>query len=294
MKIVNKTKIWVSISLLIIIAGFLVVMIYGPSYGVDFTGGTLIHINIGKDFSASDIREIINKNDIEADVMKAGQDKQQVIIKMKSMENENEIRKDLIDDIVEKYDLSIDEDLLGTEKVGASVGKELTQKALQSILIACIGMLIYIWYRFELISGIAAILALLHDVLVIFAVTNLLKVQINSSFVAALLTIIGYSINDTIVIFDRIRENAKIMKKQSFSDIVDISVSQSLQRTINTSLTTLFTITALYVLGVPSIKDFALPLIVGIVAGTYSSIFIAGPIWALWNDRSKRKKAYSR
>ncbi len=294
MKIVNKTKIWVSISLLIIIAGFLVVMIYGPSYGVDFTGGTLIHINIGKDFSASDIREIIDKNDIEADVMKAGQDKQQVIIKMKSMENENEIRKDLIDDIVEKYDLSIDEDLLGTEKVGASVGKELTQKALQSILIACIGMLIYIWYRFELISGIAAILALLHDVLVIFAVTNLLKVQINSSFVAALLTIIGYSINDTIVIFDRIRENAKIMKKQSFSDIVDISVSQSLQRTINTSLTTLFTITALYVLGVPSIKDFALPLIVGIVAGTYSSIFIAGPIWALWNDRSKRKKAYSR
>ena len=158
----------------------------------------------------------------------------------------------------------------------------MTLNALKSTIIAWICILIYIWFRFELKSGVTAVIALIHDVLVMVAVAALLRTQINSSFVAAVLTIIGYSINNTIVIFDRIRENVKRFgRKLSRAEIANTSISQTLSRSINTSLTTLFTLLALYVFGVESIKEFTLPIIVGILAVAYSSIFIAGPLWAV-------------
>lgn len=148
--------------------------------------------------------------------------------------------------------------------------------------------LIYIWIRFELLSGLSALVALIHDALIMSALVLIFRTRINSSFIAAILTIVGYSINDTIVVFDRIRENTKRFKHSlNKEQIVDKSVSETIVRSLNTSITTLFTITALYILGVQSIKEFALPLIVGIISGTYSSIFIASPFWVAMNNMVK-------
>lgn len=167
------------------------------------------------------------------------------------------------------------------EKVAASMGSELWGKSLIAIIIAIILMLVYITIRFELLSGLSAIVALSHDVLIILSIYAIFQLPVNTSFIAAVLTILGYSINATIVIFDRIRENRKFDKKLTFSETVDKSITQSMTRSINTSLTTLLTIGMVYILGVPSVKQFALPIIIGIVCGTYSSIFVAGPFWAM-------------
>jgi preprotein translocase subunit SecF len=169
---------------------------------------------------------------------------------------------------------------------------EIITKAFLSVVLAAVLMLVYITIRFELFSGIAAVTALIHDVLIMTAVVCIARVQINSSYIAACLTIVGYSINDTIVLFDRIRENNKqfSIKTMTRADVADISIRQTLSRTINTSVTTLVTILALYVFGVASIREFALPLIVGLISGTYSSIFIASPVWvALMQKKHKQE-----
>ena len=167
------------------------------------------------------------------------------------------------------------------EKVAASMGAELWGKSLIAIIIAIILMLVYITIRFELLSGLSAIVALAHDVLIILSIYAIFQLPVNTSFIAAVLTILGYSINATIVIFDRIRENRKFDKKLLFSETVDKSIIQSMTRSINTSVTTLLTIGMVYILGVASVKQFALPIIIGVICGTYSSIFVAGPFWAL-------------
>ncbi len=167
------------------------------------------------------------------------------------------------------------------EKVAASMGAELWGKSLIAIIIAIILMLVYITIRFELLSGLSAIVALAHDVLIILSIYAIFQLPVNTSFIAAVLTILGYSINATIVIFDRVRENRKFDKKLLFSETVDKSIRQSMTRSINTSVTTLLTIGMVYILGVASVKQFALPIILGVVCGTYSSIFVAGPFWAM-------------
>jgi preprotein translocase SecF subunit len=178
------------------------------------------------------------------------------------------------------------------ERVGAVAGAELRRNAIISITVACILMLIYVAIRFEFVYGIASIAALVHDVAIMTAFMVFFRVQLNSTFIAALLTIIGYSMNDTIVVFDRIRENNKKLKMLTKSQIIDTSFLQTLRRTINVSMTSFITITTLYILGVPTIKEFAFPLMVGIISGTYSSVLIAAPIW-MWvhNAYDKRKKA---
>ena len=159
------------------------------------------------------------------------------------------------------------------------MGKEIRKKALLSSLIAALFMLIYISWRFELKFAIAAILALAQDVLITLSIYAIFKIPINSAFIAAILTILGYSINDTIVIFDRIREEMKLNPKTNAEDIINISIKKSLTRTINTSLTTLIAVVLLYIFGVEDVQILALPLIFGIISGTYSSLFIASPLW---------------
>jgi len=188
----------------------------------------------------------------------------------------------------EEYNLEEDA-FIQAQTFGPAIGDEIRRKAIISILIAAIGMLLYITFRFELKFGISAIVALVHDVLIALAVYALLRIPVNSSFVAAILTIVGYSINDTIVVFDRIRENLDLMKKEKYDDIVNKSISQTIIRSINTSFTTLIAIVTLYILGVEAIKDFALPLIVGVLAGTYSSIFIASPVWSMLRKKFPSK-----
>ncbi len=282
---VSKYKIFLIISLIVIIAGLAVIFLQGLNLGVDFIGGSLIYINIGEQYSADDIRSILSSQGIDATVVQVGENKQDAMIRMRHMENQEEVQKNLIAALKEKYNLT--DEKFSVDTVGPTVGKDLTLNALKSTIIAWICILIYVWFRFELKSGVTAVIALIHDVLVMVAVAALLRTQINSSFVAAVLTIIGYSINNTIVVFDRIRENNKRFgRKLSRAEITNVSISQTLSRSINTSLTTLFTVLALYVFGVESIKEFTLPIIVGILAGAYSSIFIAGPLWAVWTGKN--------
>jgi preprotein translocase subunit SecF len=176
------------------------------------------------------------------------------------------------------------------ENVGPSIGKELTRNAIIALLIATLAMLVYVAFRFEIRFGVAAILALVHDVLVMITVYTVLQIPVNSSFIAAILTVVGYSINDTIVIFDRIRENMRFMRKVDSVELANVSITQTMARSVNTILTTLFTITALYFVGVSSVKELALPLIIGIISGCYSSIFIASPIWVMLKNSSKGKR----
>ena len=182
-------------------------------------------------------------------------------------------------------------ELVRAEAIDAIIGKELQRQAAIALIIANIGMLIYITFRFEFKSAVAAVLALVHDVLIVLSFYAIFNVPVDSTFIAVILTIVGYSINDTIVIFDRIRENLKDMRKIPFDEVANLSISQTVSRSVNTSVTTLFTITALFLLGGETIKDFTLALIVGVSAGTYSSIFIASPLWSVFRGKLKTAKA---
>ncbi|MBB6214839.1 preprotein translocase SecF subunit [Anaerosolibacter carboniphilus] len=290
MKIVEKTKIWFSLSIAVIVIGLLVGFINGFNMGIDFTGGTMMQINIGKTISVEEAKNITSQFALDADILHAGDEKQEIIIKTKK-DLDNKQREEIFNAFKEKYDLK-DEDYRQAEQFGPSIGKEIAQRALLSILIASVGMLAYITFRFEFKFGVAGIIALIHDVLVVIAIYGLFQIPMNSSLVAAILTVVGYSINDTIVVFDRIRENVKFMKKSNYAEVANDSINQTLARSINTSLTTLITIVTLYVLGVESIKQFALPLIAGIATGAYSSIFIASPIWVMWKNWEKNKGKY--
>ena len=180
--------------------------------------------------------------------------------------------------------------VISEDKVSATVGSELLGSSLQALLIAAVLMLIYISFRFELLSGLSAVLALVHDVLIMLSMYAIFRLPVITSFIAAMLTIIGYSINATIVIFDRIRENTKYLKKETFSNIVNTSIWQSMGRSINTTVTTLITIVMVYILGVTSVREFALPIIIGLLCGTYSSIFLAGSFWCLFRGKKADAK----
>ncbi|MCY6353924.1 protein translocase subunit SecF [Clostridium sp. ZS2-4] len=287
-KIIEKTKIWFAISLTIIIIGMGVLSVRGLNYGIDFKGGTIVTIEMGKDFNQNkkeEVDKIIKKYDPNAATNIANQT--QLDIKSNTLTSET-ISK-VFNEIKEKYKLK-DKALISQSNVGPSIGKELKDKAVKAFIIATIAMLIYIGIRFEFRFGIAAIVALVHDILITLSVYAIFQVPVNSPFIAAILTILGYSINDTIVIFDRIRENTRKMRGRSISEITNASITQTLTRSINTVVTTLFTIVAVYAF-VPSVREFTFPLIVGIVSGAYSSIFIASPVWVILKNKSKKKAA---
>jgi preprotein translocase SecF subunit len=293
MRIAERFKLWVCISLVVIVAGLGLAGVKGFNLGIDFTGGTMMQIDLHEEsVPVSDVQDLIKEFDLDASIVHAGQTKEEVIIKT-SQSLSNEQRTEIFNKFVEAYGLTSD-DMRGASQFGPSVGKELQSKAMTSILIAAVGMLIYITFRFEVVYGLTAIIALVHDVLVLLAVYSLFRIPVNSSFIAAVLTIVGYSINDTIVVFDRVRENVKIMKRASFEEIANTSLKQTISRSINTSLTTGLVIGSLYFLGSDSIKEFALPLFAGVLTGTYSSIFIASPLWATIKTKMKEKHHYSK
>ncbi len=280
----KRRNLWFGISGAIIAVGLIFMLLNGLNFGIDFTGGTSIQANIGKTFEIADVRAIIDKFDKEAIVTYAGANKDIALVKTKVTLNVNQ-QGEVIKGFQDKF--GIQQTNIQFETIGPTIGGELTKQALLALLLANLGILAYVSFRFEWKFGVAAILALVHDVLIMLVVYSIAQIAINASFIAAILTIVGYSINDTIVVFDRIRENKKHMKKVEHNSLVNQSVSETMARSINTSLTTLLTILALYVLGVPAIKDFALPLIVGILSGTYSSIFIASPLWAILDKKVK-------
>ena len=181
-------------------------------------------------------------------------------------------------------------ELKNKDIVSPSTGKELAKSAIWMSILAALAILIYITFRFEFVSGACAVFALFHDILILCGVYSITRIAIDTNFIAAILTVLGYSINATIVVFDRIRENTRHAKKQSYCEIANASISQTLSRSINTTITTLLTIGMVYIMGVTSIKAFALPIIIGIIIGTYSSICIAGSVWATWKDSAVKAK----
>ncbi|MCR1898208.1 protein translocase subunit SecF [Irregularibacter muris] len=286
MKIVEYRKIWFGISSVIIILGLVFFLMNGLNLGIDFAGGTIITIDLHQTFEVSDIEEISKTFDPGADITFAGEDRQQVVIQTK-VNISDEQRQEILKSFQSKYNIQ-EKDILSVDKVDPVIGKELTNQVLVALAIAVVGMLIYITLRFELSFALAAIIALIHDALIVLAFYSLMRIQVNTPFIAAILTVLGYSINDTIVIFDRIRENRRVIKRNDYTKLINTSISQTLSRSINTSLTTLITITALYIFGVEAIRSFALPIIVGFMAGTFSSIFIASPIWYVIKTRGEK------
>ncbi len=282
-------KLWFSISGIILAIGLIFFAINGGlNLGIDFTGGTSIQVEIGKDFDIADARAIVAGFDKEAVVTYAGNDSEMALVRTK-MEISIEKQTEMIAAFQEKF--GVGSESFQFEMIGPTIGNELKRQAIIALLLANLGILLYVSIRFQWKFGLAAIAALVHDVLMMLVVYSILQIPVNSSFIAAILTIVGYSINDTIVIFDKIRENLKLTRKVEPDEIVNKSVSSTMARSINTSLTTLVTIIALYILGVPAIRDFALPLIVGILSGAYSSIFIASPVWIMLEKKVKLGQA---
>lgn len=288
LKIIEKTKVWFAISLVLIIIGMSFLAVKGLNFGIDFKGGTIVTIEMGKDFNQQQKEKadtIIKQYDPNASTYIANET--QLEIKSNVL-NSDSISK-LFNDLKTNYKLE-DKNLLSQTNVGPSIGSELKTKALKALIFATIAMLIYIGIRFEIKFGIAAILGLIHDILITLSVYALLDIPVNLPFIAAMLTIIGYSINDTIVIFDRIRENMKKMRGKNIVEITNVSITQTMSRSINTVLTTLFTIVSVYGF-VPAVRDFTFPLIIGILSGAYSSIFISSPIWIILKKVNKKAAA---
>ncbi|MDV4152226.1 protein translocase subunit SecD [Clostridium sp. AL.422] len=287
LKIVQKSKIWFALSLILILVGVGFTVTKGLNFGIDFKGGTKMVVELGKEFNKPEVDEIVKELVPDAVTNEAADTQYEIKSKELDSTKVSEVFKALQD----KYSLE-DEALLSQDEIGASVGKELTKNSIIALLVACLAMLVYIVVRFKVDYGIAAIVALVHDLLITISVFAIFNIPVNTPFIAAILTIVGYSINDTIVIFDRIRENSKNMRSASITEIANKSVTQTMSRSINTTLTTLITIVAVNIF-VPTVREFSFPLIIGIAAGAYSSIFVATPVWAILKNREDKKRVKS-
>ncbi|GAB1475383.1 protein translocase subunit SecDF [Bacillota bacterium] len=274
---IKYRKIFYIAAIVLIVAGIGTGAVRGFNWGIDFTGGTMLQFEMGKAVAVSDVEDVLRENKIDGSIVHAGEGNTQIIIKTtQSLENED--RALLLEDMYVKFAID-DSNVLAVEQFSASVGNLLKMNSFKALLIATVGMLIYIIIRFEWKFGIAAIASLLHDVLIMISFYGLFYIPINNPFIAAILTIIGYSVNDTIVTFDRIRENLKIMKKTKMDELIDKSINQTIVRSLMTSVTTIVAIIPLLILGGESIREFITPLMVGIVAGAASSITISNPVY---------------
>jgi preprotein translocase subunit SecF len=282
---IGRRKIWYTISIVVLLAGIISLAVQGLNLGIDFTGGNIIQVRFEESVTSGEVREVFSQHVKEAfSVQETDENNFFVRTPVLTEEQSNLIIAGLTSQFGKN-------EILRNEHVGPVIGKELALNALYALIIAAVLMVIYISFRFEFKFGIAAVVSLLHDVIVTVGVFSMLQIEVDSAFVAAILTIIGYSINDTIVIFDRIRENRRGSRKEDRATLVDRSIMQTLTRSINTVLTTLFPLITLILLGGATIKAFVLALLIGIASGCYSSIFIASPFWFDLNNWATAKKA---
>ncbi|MFH1863083.1 MAG: protein translocase subunit SecF [bacterium] len=282
-----------SISAVVILIGVLSLILHrGPNYSIDFLGGTTMQLRFENPVSEGDVRAVLGRLGLgDSEVKQASElgGVQEILIRIK--------KTDIGEATVEEIKSALNANFPGNpfevrsvDSVGPKIGAELRTQAIWATLIALAGILIYISIRFEFLFALAAVLALFHDVLITLGIFSLLNKEISLSIIAAFLTIVGYSLNDTIVVFDRIRENPKKLRAKALEEIINTSINQTLSRTIITGLTTLFALFVLYIFGGSVIRDFALAMIIGILIGTYSSIYIASPVLIEWHARAERLK----
>ncbi|MFQ6113230.1 MAG: protein translocase subunit SecF [bacterium] len=284
----RKAALIFSITLILIGLGSLILH-GGPNYGIDFLGGTSVELHFEKDISIAEVRSALSRIGFgNAEIKNFGAGNE-ILIRVEEQEAGTEISDAIKAELTKSFpDNPYTVQLV--EKVGPKIGAELRRAAVWAILIALFFILLYISWRFEFIFAVGAIVALFHDVLITLGVFSLLRLEISLAIIAAFLTIVGYSLNDTIVVFDRIRENLKALRRETHETIINTSINDSLSRTIITSLTTMMVVLILYIFGGEVIHNFAFALIVGVVVGTYSSIFIASPIVVEWRKRRELKK----
>lgn len=297
---VGKRKICYIASVAVIVIGLVIAGVHGINgyafnYSLDFVGGSSTSVTFNENRTIEELEkevkpivsEITGDNDIQ---MTPVADSNEVVIRTRTLTLEE--RTALYDSLAENF--GVDEDQIQTENISATVSSEMKSSAIIAVLVAAVFMLLYVWIRFKDLSfGASSVVPLLHDVMVLLAFYAVLRWSVSNTFIACMLTLVGYSINATIVVFDRIRENIQLTK-ENLAETVNRSISQTLSRSINTSLTTLIMVVVLYILGVTSIKEFALPLVVGVICGCYSSVCIAGSLWfdiKTWIDKKKAAKA---
>ena len=291
--ILKRSKLWFAISLLIIIPGIFCMFTKGFNFGIDFTGGTIIEMEFQQEVTLPQVRDVLREYNLDNATIQLSGDASNVEaskdVMIRTMDLEENERKAVMASLKDEIG---DYTVLREEKVGATIGGELITDALMATVISWILIILYVSYRFEWRFGVAAILTLIHDVLIVLSVFSFLQKQVDSSFVAAILTIIGYSINDTIVIFDRIRENQRLHFKRGgdLNELANRSIYQTLTRSLYTVFTVLFTTFALYFFGGDTTKDFSFALLIGFFSGSYSSIFVASPLWVVFKNRFPAKK----
>ena len=291
--ILKRSKLWFAISLLIIIPGIFCMFTKGFNFGIDFTGGTIIEMEFQQEVTLPQVRDVLREYNLDNATIQLSGDASNVEaskdVMIRTMDLEENDRKAVMASLKDEIG---DYTVLREEKVGATIGGELITDALMATVISWILIILYVSYRFEWRFGVAAILTLIHDVLIVLSVFSFLQKQVDSSFVAAILTIIGYSINDTIVIFDRIRENQRLHFKRGgdLNELANRSIYQTLTRSLYTVFTVLFTTFALYFFGGDTTKDFSFALLIGFFSGSYSSIFVASPLWVVLKNRFPAKK----
>jgi preprotein translocase subunit SecF len=310
--LMGKRNYCFALSILIFIVGIVGIFVNGIQMDIQFQGGTIMQIEMPDDTFDTELAKNIVLNTIgkTANVMKSttynaeneAENINLMVLNIASTDTLTDVeRQSVLKALREEFNIAEDANVT-VNSVEPFIGDEIRTNSVYAIIVSSILIIIYVWIRFKnmhgLSAGVFAVLALLHDIFVMFTVYVLFRIPLNDSFVAAMLTIIGYSINDTVIIYDRVRENMKLYRKMPMSELVNMSVVQTLKRSINTALTTLIAILTLYVFSViyniESIKEFTMPLVVGLISGTYSSIFIASPLYMMWQERRIKKKAVSR
>jgi len=295
MQIIKRRKIWFSISTILVVTSILALLVWGLNLGIDFTGGTLAEFQFSETRpDNNEIKDALQDVNLE-DLSVASLAEKNVILRFRNIGENN--HAEITTALKEKFE-SIEE--LSFEEVGPSIGKELKRKSINALIIVIIAIVIYVAWAFRKVSkpvaswkyGVAAIIALVHDVLIVAGIFAILGrfygVEIGVPFIAALLTILGYSVNDSIVVFDRARENLFKGGNETYEDVINRSVNEVIPRSLNTSITTFLALCAVYVFGGESIKHFMLALMIGAIIGTYSSIFIASPLVVAW-ERWRKK-----
>jgi len=290
----GKRKIAFIIVAIVFVIGMASFFIRGFNWDIDFVGGTILEYNLNKDVSAEDtdrirtiVSDIIGANNVSNVVTSGTQG-----VSIRTQQIDSAVREQITAALTEIYNINDDES--EAKNVDATVGRALTQSTIIAVSLSLVLMLIYITIRFKFFSGLSTVICLTHDMFVALTFYSLLQIPMNMAVIAAFLTILAYSINTTIIIFDRVRENMRLLKgsNKSFAEIINISVTQTLARSINTTVSTLFVLVCVYIIGVPSIQAFVLPIIIGILAGVFSSLFLAGTLWELFDGmKNKQSKA---